>query len=294
MDIKNKLYSNIILRSIFADFGGRTAYTKNNKNFLPYFQYKIGTYKEDYYLYFPKEPSARLYYNEIFSKLSEYNGYDISKYLDFHYQAYNDKADFLRFLHYEIKDRLHRDNAKSRKQKMQTAAEWLSEKQLELTKQQEHNIQKEIEKDMHSFLDNKPSFKGQNLEVEVKDLSEKIASSLSKQMTQILDGTEERLQSLTDAFDTGHIQINNRAHEQKIIELFVLLQQTQTGKFKQLFKKCAATDIAAILKLHFEAFKDKKMNTLQKKITESHSAIYESNNIKTKNLIEALEAFFAD
>lgn len=43
-------------------------------------------------MYFPKEPSAILYKNEIFNKLSEYTGYDIIRYLEFHYAAYEDDA----------------------------------------------------------------------------------------------------------------------------------------------------------------------------------------------------------
>jgi hypothetical protein len=44
---------------------------------VPYFQYKIGPYQPDQYLYFPKEPFALRYKNEIFNKLHEYTGYDI-------------------------------------------------------------------------------------------------------------------------------------------------------------------------------------------------------------------------
>jgi len=42
---------------------------------IPYFQYKIGPYQSDYYLYFAKQPYLQVYKNEIFNKMYEYEGY---------------------------------------------------------------------------------------------------------------------------------------------------------------------------------------------------------------------------
>ena len=94
MSLKQKLFSNIVLRSMFANFGNRSAYSKVPGAFEPYFQYKIGAYQSDQYLYFPKEPFAVLYKNEIFNKLHEYTGYDVIRYLEFHFSAYPDRTDF--------------------------------------------------------------------------------------------------------------------------------------------------------------------------------------------------------
>lgn len=94
MGFKQRLFSKMFFRTLFRDFGGRTAYTKGNKTFIPYFQYFIGDYQLNYNLYFSKEPLPRAYYNEIFNKLTEYNGYDIIKYMEFHYQIFPDKKRF--------------------------------------------------------------------------------------------------------------------------------------------------------------------------------------------------------
>lgn len=56
MNWQQKLPSNIILRNILASFGERSGYSKEPGGFVPYFQYQIGSYKADLYLYFPKEP----------------------------------------------------------------------------------------------------------------------------------------------------------------------------------------------------------------------------------------------
>ncbi len=111
MSLKQKLFSNIVLRSIFANFGNRSAYSGAPGAFEPYFQYKIGAYQSDQYLYFPKEPFAVLYKNEIFNKLHEYTGYDVIRYLEFHFSAYPDRTDFLSFLNYEILERLKKQPA---------------------------------------------------------------------------------------------------------------------------------------------------------------------------------------
>ena len=106
MGWRQKLYTNIFFRNMLAIFGERSGYTEESGGFVPYFQYRIGRYTADLFMYFPKEPSAILYKNEIFNKLGEYTGYDIIRYLEAHYAAYEDKQDFLRFLHYELTERL--------------------------------------------------------------------------------------------------------------------------------------------------------------------------------------------
>ena len=115
----------------------------------------------------------------------------------------------------------------------------------------------------------------------------------------ISTSTEDRLGSgsiksklITSTFVTGNIQLNNRIHEQKFIELLVLLQETQTGRSEQVYKKGSATDIATMLPLHFVAFKDKKLNTL-KKIAESVTDLHETKNQKVKQLNEAPQDFFS-
>ncbi|HTI10901.1 MAG TPA: hypothetical protein VL832_20165 [Puia sp.] len=86
-----------------------TGFRKNNDHkeyeFVPYFQYKIGPYERDYTLYFAKKPSKLIYHREIFAKMVEYYGYGLIGYLDYHYKAYTDKKEFLRFLRYEILER---------------------------------------------------------------------------------------------------------------------------------------------------------------------------------------------
>jgi hypothetical protein len=54
---------------------------------IPYFQYKIGPYQSDHFLYFRREPSWLRYKWEAFSKMNSLKGYDIPRFLEFHYSA---------------------------------------------------------------------------------------------------------------------------------------------------------------------------------------------------------------
>ncbi len=127
----------MILRNMLATFGKRSAYSKAPGSFVPYFQYKIGDYQPDQYLYFPSEQFATRYKNEIFNKLHGYTGYDIIKYLEFHYAAYPDRLDFLHFLHYEIFERLKKQ---PKDPGLLSTLAWSTEKKEELKKGQEEQI----------------------------------------------------------------------------------------------------------------------------------------------------------
>lgn len=63
--------------------------------------------------------------------MCEYDGYDIILYLEFHYNAYADKADFLRFLKYETNQKLKLKLGKSLAIKLEAVLDWLNEKQEE-------------------------------------------------------------------------------------------------------------------------------------------------------------------
>lgn len=283
MGIKNKLFSKPLLRNIIDSFGGRSGYSRGDKTFVPYFQYKIGDYQSDYFLYFDKQPHRRLYTNEIFNKLNEYNGYDIIRYFEFHFENYPDKEDFLRFLSYEISERM-KLVSENRRLKLQSASDWVTEKK----KETQHVRQQEIEKEVQAILQNQPSSSNGNVEKEVQVLSEKLTNYIETLVT----GAEKSMQEITRSFTTGNIQLNNRNHENKLIQLLILLNETKDAGTEQLFKKFSLSDIAAILHLHFDAFNDKKLNTVQKKVAEQQQAVYTTKSEKIKALAKALSDFF--
>ncbi len=291
MGLKKWLFSNMFLRNMLADFGGRSAYSKKPGNFIPYFQYRIGSFQQDYYLHFPKEPYIMQYENEIFNKLNEYKGYDIANYLNFHFDAYNDKHDFLRFLRYELADRLKRKIRKTHHQKLQSALEWITEKQQELQDKQQTEIKQEIEHDVRRMFINSHTNNKTEVENSVQELSQKLSGYIDKIMTD----TEEKLSAITGQIPAGRIELNNRNHEEKIIQLLILLQQVQAppelARAEQLFKKFTAMDIATILHLHFEAFRDNKIPTLQKKVGEQNERL-KMNHPPVKKLVDALQTFF--
>lgn len=287
MSLRKKLFSNIFIRNMIPDLGGRSAYSSSPGAFTPYFQYKVENYQQDYYLYFSKEPFAKRYINEIFNKLWEYSGYDIIKYLEFHYNAYKNKPDFLRFLRYEISERMNLAS-NARTAKLQSAIEWVEEKQQEHKREQEKKLRTEIQSGVQEIVKNQPVSSVEETDNQVRALSQK----LNNRLEEIMNNTEEGMKTLTGSFITGNIQLNNRADEEKIIQLFILMQELQTARSQQLFKKFSSTDIASILHLHFDAFKAKKINTIQKKISELTEQLHTTNSQKAKNLGTTLQEFF--
>ncbi len=286
----------MLFRNMLASFGYRSAYSSAAGGFIPYFAYRIADYQQDFYLYFPKEPFAVRYVNEIFNKLCEYEGFDIIRYLEFHYNLYSNKADFLRFLRYEINDRLKKGRYQHRK--LNAALDWVTEKQSELRdqirekiNQEQKNLEQELAAGVRSIIQETNTTADINTDQQAKTLVEK----LSGHIDQIMRTTETELRELTSSFSTGNIELNNRNHEELIVQLLILLQKVQAPsslqKGEQLFKKFSATDIAAILMLHFAAFKDKKINTLQRKVSDQ-SELLNYKSSKVKQLIQALEEFF--
>jgi len=290
MDLKKSLFSNMFWRNMLADFGARSGYNKTPGNFTPYFLYRIGQYQPDEYLYFSKQPFSLRYKNEIFNKLFEYNGFDIIKYLDFHFTAYQDKDDFLRFLQHEASERLRLDSGKSRNSKLQSALNWVTEQKASIQQTREQRLKEEIKQGVQEIVTSEPAGP-----VEADALIQSFTDRLSGHLDRIIAESEEGIRSLTGSFSTGNIQLNNRNHEEKVIQLLILLQQVQApfhiAKAELVFKKFTAADIAAILHLHFEAFHDNKLNTLQRKVGDQMDRI-KANNPKVKRLTEALQDFF--
>lgn len=288
---KQRLFSNMFLRNMLTDLVSRST-PSTAGNFTPYFQYKTGPYQPDYYLYFPREPFVTRYKNEIFNKLQEYSGYDLIRYLEFHYIAYPDQTDFLRFLQYEVSERLARPPRTSLQQKLQQAQQWVVEKQQEIQLQREAELKGKIDQGV------KDVFSKGNIDAsqkEVEQAAQALSQMLAGYMEQLLASTEERIESLTSSFVTGNIELNNHSHLEKLIQLFILLQTVQApqkiARGEQLFRKFSATDIASILHLHFEAFKDKRINTLQVRIREAGELLNPSN-AKVQKLSAALQDFF--
>ncbi len=288
MNFKQKLFSNMFLRNMLASFGNRSSYSHKPGSFEPYFQYKIGGYQSDQYLYFPKEPFALRYKNEIFNKLEEYTGYDVIKYLEFHYSAYQDRPDFLRFLHYELSERLMGNPENAR---LLSALNWVNEKKDEYQKEATQDIRSEIQQGVEEILKSQPTASPKEIDHRIAAFSEKLEEHLGR----ILAEAEKSVKELTGSFTTGNIELNNRNHEERLIQLLILVQQIQAppqqARAEQLFKRFTAADIAAILHLHFEAFRDNKINTVQRKVGDQAERM-KANHPKIKKLTEALQEFF--
>jgi hypothetical protein len=186
-----------------TDLGFRSTYaaTKNEHSF---FQYKIGSYKPDYYLYFSKEPLAIRYKNEIFNKIWEYNGFEVSKYLDFHYTSCLQKKEFLRFLNYETGERIKLKLAKALRAKLTFVLKWVEEGQAE--------------------FQTAPEKMKNGQDIKNGDFSEEGSQIYKDRFDMLPAGFEEKMEEVSKKFDNGKVQLVNSSHFPKLIQLFILLR----------------------------------------------------------------------
>jgi len=262
-------------RNVLADLGFRSN-DSNLKNENPFFQYRIGKYQQDYYLYFPKEPVEVQYNNEIFNKIREYSGYEISKYLSFHYDAYEKKNEFLQFLKYESEERSKLNVSKKFRSRLVLVQEWIEEKRITTSSPQKS--QGKI---------------GQN-----NDKGEIDSDDYSRRLESILASAEEKMEDLSKTYNPGKIQLVNSANNTKLIQLLIILRDLQTTYKKgvsqeQLFKSFSSSDIASVLQQHFSHFQNKKINTVQKEIAGVTTGV-DYNQESFKKLNKALLEFFFD
>lgn len=271
---------------MLADFGNRTAYSTSPTTITPYFQYKIGKYQSDYYLYFPKQPYLLQYKNEVVNKLCEYSGYDAIQYLEFHYNLFEQKNEFLRFLQYELSERLKRGARKSQQVKLQVGLEWIMEKRAAFRDNQEKEFKQEIEQEIRSTFNGQPENN-----IEIDSLVQSLSDKFSQRIEALMTGAEEKMETLIGSFTTGNIELNNRAYLEKLIQLHILILQLKApGKGEQLFKRYSFTDLSSILNLHYDAFKNKKPNTVQVEVKKCYDSI-NIKNPKWQQLEQALNDF---
>ncbi|MBN8858656.1 MAG: hypothetical protein J0H29_09725 [Sphingobacteriales bacterium] len=291
MGLKKKLFSNVFFRNMLASFSLRSAYSTQKGGFIPYFQYRIGPYEQDYYLYFREEPFVKRYKNEIFNKLFEYDRNDSKKYLAFHYDAYPDKQDFLQFLQDEISERLERRPGSLQKSKLQAALDWVTEKQREHRAQQELILRQKIEQGVQNIINSQQTATPQEIDNLVKTFSEK----LSNEMERIAASAEHEIKEKIAASISSDLVLSHPHYKTKFIQFFLvlraLLAPPHIAKGEPLIKNFPYSDMAAILYQYFKDFRDVKLDTLQRNISQINSE-FNYKDPKVKKLDEAMQAFF--
>ena len=241
--MSGKLYDRQFLRFLFRLFGVRFV-DRRKELFTPYFQYRIGPFVADYHLYFRREPSWIRYRFEFFSRLYEYSGYGLTLFLDFHYQAYPDKADFRRFLRYEVEEelRLFGKRGKRFRGKREMVLIWLQEQEavagVGVT-----------------------SAAGAEAPGTAGEAGARVGGAE-------LEAIETTMTGVMRSF-TGAIGIDLPHHLERFIQLLIMIKDIKApGKGgAPVFREFSATDLAAILR-NIEIFRGMRVNSLQKRITE--------------------------
>jgi hypothetical protein len=289
MKLRDRLFSSFFVRNMLATFGNRTPYFIKTRVFPPYFQYKIGNYQPNFLLYFKKPPTLQAYKNEVFNKMSEYSGIDLAGYLDFHYQASEDKPMFTRFLQYEVSERMRWPVSRNYKLRLQATFDWLKEKRVEESTYLEHISKDQILADVRAVVG------GQN--ASAFD-SEKMITAFSEllvaRMNQMVDAAKEKMEALTESLITGNIELNSEHNLDRLIHLHLLVQAIEMRRgssIEKLFKRNTNMDLASMLHLHYRAFKGKQINTVQARIGKASEDL-KINDLKVQKLTKALSDFF--
>ena len=152
MRIQEKLLNSNFGRNLLAVLSLRSKTLRYEYEFEAYFQYKIGPYERGHMLYFTKQPNKRDYKNEIFSKMREFEGHDLAGYLDYHYAAYKNKKEFIRFLRYEIQEILKFKPHRSYRLLLETAFEWVKEQEVLLPPTDQESALSETEIKMEEII----------------------------------------------------------------------------------------------------------------------------------------------
>jgi len=260
MSLFKKLYDRAFFRFLMYVFRLDSLVWRPRRDFTPYFQYKIGSYVSDYYLYFLKPPYFNVYMVELTRKFFGYSGHDLACFLDFHYRLFEDKAEFLRFLRYEMTSRLKWRSPKKKFSRywdvLESCHEWVIEQEKLLF------AAAPTETALNALID------------------ARFTSQLEPAFSEITRS------------HYGAITLFNELHLSRLIQVFILLKElTAPGKRPQLlFKQFSNTDLAAILR-NFPEFRDKQVNTIQKAIGKCNDELRPDDPVTAK-LIAALTDFF--
>ena len=253
----------LFFRALVSAFGFRP-FDRRREVLVPYFQYKIGGFSTDYYLHFLREPEWNLYRYEIFEKLKEYSGDGIARYLDFHFKAYTDKGDLLRFLRYETEDRLRRLGKRMKKDrnKLEMVLLWVSEQEGIL----------------------KPAAVGSP---DVPPIASEPVEGAELRSPEIESTVHDLLKSYS-----GKIVVNGKHHLERFIQLLILVKDLyDPGKpDNPLFTQFSTNDLAAVLR-QIKELRELQVNTLQKKISDCGGNV-RHNDPRTAQLVAALTEFF--
>jgi len=202
----------------------------------------------------------------------EYEGHDLLKYIEFHYEAYDDKEEFVRFLRYEVLRRqrvLHNRRFffwvrfPREKDRLRTTMSWVEAEEKRL----------------------------QSRALAPAPVPEIPLDVLVAGKDELLDKIGSEVSALLQSH-MGKIDLYNEHHTTKLIQLLRVLRDLRAPgkKGKLLFKSFSDTDMAAILR-QFVVFGDKKTNTLQVKIAEAGSEV-DLSDPAVEKLGNALQDFF--
>ncbi|MDO6435390.1 hypothetical protein Q4E93_32540 [Flavitalea sp. BT771] len=259
------------IRNLLPLIGMRVPFDLHkDDDLIPYFQYKVGPYQKDYYLYFKQPPNKFQYNAEIFGKMYEYRGYDLVRYIEFHYKAYENKDEFVRFLYFEV----------LRQQRMIRNHRWMFWVWFPRWKASLETTMRWVEEEK------------KRLQSPVPPAPEIPQEALAMGKEGLIDKIEEEISTLLRTY-LGRIDLLYNEHDlTKVVQVLILLQNLKEPGQKGLllFKNFSDMDMASLLR-QFVQFGDYKTNTLQVKISGIKKEM-KMDDPALEKLYKALQEFF--
>ena len=152
-----------------------------------------------------------------------------------------------------------------------------------------------LEQKVYNIIENEISKSNTLQQPDNENIAKEITKTLAPYLDTLVAASEEKMEAIAAGYVMGNIQLNNYNHLEKLIQLFHIIRTItapkEIAKGEQLFKHFTVLDLAHVLHLHFDAFKDKKVNTIQGNIKEATDK-HRNNNPKVQKLNRALEEFF--
>jgi len=289
-------------------YGHVNNYSRKRGMFIPYFGYKIGPYQaEGYLLNFPKLPYPEQYYNAIFLKLWAYNANDSVKYIQWHYDLYPDKKDFLLFLQRELRYRIETlDRIKNYKRQSisRICLEWVTKELNAVYDVQKIGVYNQFIKNeltvmLKNELQNNPMPQPGNVDIDsafIEKITRSITDRLQKNLDAIVETTGDKMEHMAARYEAGEIELANHDHREKLITLFLCLKNLQSrarkrGMGASLFTRMGLIDIAKILRLHIVPFKSYKADTVEKNVGNVNTELKTDSSAYVE-LDKALQKFF--
>ena len=271
----------------------------------PFFQYKVGPHRGDYYLYFKKEPFPNEYYNRIFSVIAHSFAYESIDFIQFHLHRSPNRERFLSFLFYELSTRVKQlsfyllpttiQAEEYRIKKLailENALLWVKNIREEETLIVQSRMVEELTHNINVIVNNHINRNDEvPREFNYESLNEKLSDLVKNSLEQIKNGANNVMDELSEDYPTGSIKaLLNNSRDSFIVVMLILqdLKFMVDNQPQLYFKDFRDIDIAKIMRLHFSHYRVNKieLDGIRKEVSAVRQKLYQDKNDDVRHKLD--------